>query len=258
MRLLFLGDSNTHGLGAGGAAYPVLVGRALAAAGISVEVFNAGVNGHTAVTHVAKLSEYVAYKPDVVVMWLGCADALCVPQRDVKFDLVRFLPRRYRQLGWLQPRPYLPTRWWKRNLYARPESYVRSRVGRFIMRVQGVRSALPFEQFEPAVRRLFETFMGIRATVITCGLGPVDDALFPGSKASFALYGEVVATVGRIHGCRHVEVAPVLREPGHLLLDNLHPNARGHAAIAGVLLPVLREAIAERQSIRLSLESGRV
>jgi len=253
MRLLFVGDSNTLGLGAGGAPFPTLVGRTLEADGIGLEILNRGINGGTVATHVEQLPEYAAWKPDIVVLWVGGADALSVPRRDGRFDLVRALPPRYRQLGWLQPRPYLPSRWWKRTLYARPESYLRTRIGRLIMRLQGVRTVLPFDQFESGVRMLFEAFTAIGATVIACGPGPVDDAIFPGAEASFERFGNVVKLLARAHNARHVDLATVLRLPGHLLLDRFHPNARGHAVIAQALAPIVRDAIQQRAVVRPAL-----
>ena len=73
----FLGDSLTSGWGLPeDEAYPALVARALAARGRPIRVVNAGVSGDTAARGLARLSEVLALRPDVLVVALGANDGL--------------------------------------------------------------------------------------------------------------------------------------------------------------------------------------
>jgi acyl-CoA thioesterase-1 len=76
-RVVFLGDSLTAGYGLEEAqAFPALIGRQLKAAGLPVQVVNAGVSGDTSAGGLARLSWLLKQRPDVLVVELGANDAL--------------------------------------------------------------------------------------------------------------------------------------------------------------------------------------
>jgi acyl-CoA thioesterase I len=75
--VVFLGDSLTAGWGLEAReAYPALLGAELAAAGVGVDVLNAGVSGDTAAQGLARLDGVLARRPALVVVALGTNDAL--------------------------------------------------------------------------------------------------------------------------------------------------------------------------------------
>jgi acyl-CoA thioesterase-1 len=76
-RVVFLGDSLTAGYGLEEAqAFPALIARQLEAAGLPVQVVNAGVSGDTSAGGLARLSWLLKQRPDVLVVELGANDAL--------------------------------------------------------------------------------------------------------------------------------------------------------------------------------------
>jgi lysophospholipase L1-like esterase len=251
--LLFLGDSIAAGLGAGGEPFPIVLEALLRADGIAVEVNNASINGGRVSSHVERLAGYRLFRPDVVVLHVGSVDAIPIPKRNSGIDLIKFLPARYQQPGWLQPRPYFPRRWWKRIFYAIPESYLRTALNRTIMRVQGSTNVPTTEQFRADLDELVSAFVGEGASCIVCGLGPIDDAKFPGAADAFRRYDAIVRAAAEEKSCEYVEIARVFHGARHhrdglLLLDNFHPNAQGHQAIAQAILPSLRRALADNKS----------
>jgi acyl-CoA thioesterase-1 len=73
----FLGDSLTSGWRLSEEeAYPALVGRTLAERDRPIRVLNAGVSGETAAQGLARLSDVLQHRPDVLVVALGINDAL--------------------------------------------------------------------------------------------------------------------------------------------------------------------------------------
>lgn len=75
--VVFLGDSISAGLHLGSdAAFPALVQRSLAAAGLPFELINAGVSGDTSAGGVRRLDWLLAREPAVVVVELGGNDGL--------------------------------------------------------------------------------------------------------------------------------------------------------------------------------------
>lgn len=77
IRVVFLGDSLTAGYGLRPAwAFPALVGQALRAEGVPVQVVNAGVSGDLAAEGAARLPRYLDPAPDWVFVCLGANDGL--------------------------------------------------------------------------------------------------------------------------------------------------------------------------------------
>lgn len=76
-RVVFLGDSLTAGLGLpGDQAYPAVIGRAFAEAGLPAQVVNAGVSGDTSAGGLRRVDWVLSQKPDVLVVALGANDML--------------------------------------------------------------------------------------------------------------------------------------------------------------------------------------
>jgi acyl-CoA thioesterase-1 len=75
--VIFLGDSLTAGLGVPeSGAFPAIVGRQLAEAGLPVKVVNAGVSGDTTTGGLERLDWMLAQEPEVLVVGLGANDGL--------------------------------------------------------------------------------------------------------------------------------------------------------------------------------------
>src|SRR5688500_5738113 len=110
VRLLFVGDSITLGLGSQGTPFPVLLQQALSSE-LNVVTRSVAESGATITHHLQRLGDHLAFRPDIVVVYIGNIEAIPVPRRDRSLNLVRLLPQRYQRPGWLHPRPYLPSHW---------------------------------------------------------------------------------------------------------------------------------------------------
>ena len=100
VRVVFLGDSLTAGLGLGADdAYPAQLARSWRAAGIPVTVVNAGVSGDTTAGGVRRLDWILGQHPDVVVVALGANDMLrALPPGEAASNL-RSIATRCREAG---------------------------------------------------------------------------------------------------------------------------------------------------------------
>lgn len=95
LRVVFLGDSLTAGLGLGEAeAFPALLGERFGRAGLPVKVVNAGVSGDTTAGGLRRVEWVLGQKPDVVVVGLGGNDMLRgLPPEDTEANLRGILVR---------------------------------------------------------------------------------------------------------------------------------------------------------------------
>jgi acyl-CoA thioesterase-1 len=100
LRIVALGDSLTAGYGLPvEAAFPVRLGKALAAKGNSVDIVNAGVSGDTASGGLSRLDWSIPDGTDAVILELGANDALrgidpAVTRRALDAILVRLKQRK--------------------------------------------------------------------------------------------------------------------------------------------------------------------
>lgn len=92
-RIVCLGDSLTAGLGLSSEdAYPALLERRLAAAGLDYEVVNAGVSGDTSAGGLRRLDWSLAGDVKVLVLALGANDGLRgLPPRELRDNLARII-----------------------------------------------------------------------------------------------------------------------------------------------------------------------
>lgn len=95
LRVVFLGDSLTAGLGLGEAeAFPALLGERLGREGLPVKVVNAGVSGDTTAGGLRRVDWVLGQRPDVVVVGLGGNDMLRgLPPEDTEANLRGILVR---------------------------------------------------------------------------------------------------------------------------------------------------------------------
>ena len=100
VRVVFLGDSLTAGLGLGAEeTYPALIENRLREEGYDVRVVNAGVSGDTTAGGLARLDWLLGQDPDVVVVALGANDGLRGLPLERTEENLRAIVRRSREAG---------------------------------------------------------------------------------------------------------------------------------------------------------------
>jgi len=100
VRIVFLGDSLSAGLGLAEAeAFPAVIGERLRAAGLPIEIVNAGVSGDTSAGGLARVDWVLRQRPRILVVELGGNDALRGQELQVTEDNLRQIVRRARESG---------------------------------------------------------------------------------------------------------------------------------------------------------------
>lgn len=158
---------------------------------------------------------------------------------------LRFAPTRWRQKGWMDPRPYFSRRKLKRWAQE-TESALRWRYKVLLMKKFGGytwTSPLEFEQSMKGFIDCVRDATAARVILLThCG---IDDTFFPGSSHSLSCYQQVLSRLacqmsqsGRVYLC---DVSQSLCRWEDFFADHFHPNARGHAKIADALCALLQK-----------------
>lgn len=227
-RVILFGDSIAMGLGVRRRKYGLLV-----ADGLNGQLVD---YSHTGWTVSQSLGAYLKAPQggDVAVIAHGITEPILRPVLPSWVPL----PRRWRRLGWMDPRPYFSTRP-NRRVLELAESELRWRVKNLLIRAFGSHQLLPLHIFARDLRQLKSECEARGARVVVLGPPDIDERFFPGSVYEQLRYSRVSERIG---GADFVPVAGVIDRWGDYLLDHFHPNDDGHEAIARrVLLHLLNE-----------------
>ena len=159
---------------------------------------------------------------------------------------VRFLPKRWRPLGWMDPRTYYSTRR-RKALAERIESSIRWRVKNLLMRSKGSYQLMDAKGYAKELEHLHRAVSqsGCKYFVIL-GPTPMDPKFFPGSNEQLMRHALFAS---RIPDTTFIDAWEVLNLWNDYFSDHLHPNSAGHDRIATLCKPVL-----ERVTARVLME----
>ena len=239
MNIVLLGDSIAEGLGVTGCSYADGIAANLRATQQEVQITNLAGSANQITSSQALLAKIVSMGPDIVIIAHGITEAIVRPVPSA----MKFVPDRWRQIGWLDPRPYFSRRWWKR-IYHKTESSLRWRIKVYLIRRYGGCTLMEMEEFE---RLMFETVAVLLqqtpANIILLTHNGIDEHFYPGSLTSLNHYKHSIERIvldsqtPRVQLC---DISDLLEEWSDFFDDHFHPNARGHSKIAKAICTLLQ------------------
>ena len=235
VKIVVLGDSIAEGLGVKNASYGELLCAELIATGRPASLLNLAHTGYQISDSLKLTEKMIEGNPDIVIISHGITEALIRPKQKA----MRFVPRRWRQKGWLDPRPYFSRKPFKR-LYQKMESALRWRWKVFLIRVAGGEAWMAQSEFEKNLSELLYIALNKTSAVIILMTPPeLDEKFFPGSPQSLQNYRNCLCqTVMTLQETKRVlvcDIANDLEKWGDFFDDHFHPNTKGHAKIAAKL-----------------------
>lgn len=239
VRILIIGDSIAEGLGVQGSSYGDQLCAQLGEGGSEITLLNLSHTGYQISDSYKLLPVAFEFSPHFVVVAHGITEALVRPRREA----MRFVPPRWRQKGWLDPRPYYSRRLLKR-LPQQIESAVRWRWKRCLIHLFGGETWTSPPDFKETVNGFIQAMLdqtSAQLILLTqCGL---DEKFYPGSPASLREYQTIVKQIAlsyrptsRVHIC---DVSQQLDRWGDFFVDHFHPNLAGHRKIANALFNLI-------------------
>ncbi len=229
LTLAAFGDSIANGLGARGEPYPALVAAHLEARFIDLTGTGAQISDG-----LSRREEGAG--ADVALIAFGQTEGMIRPTE----RSLRFLPKRWRRPGWMDPRPYYSSRRWKR-VGQRIESAFRWRIKVALIRLTGGARWTSPESYERCLTELVEHLQGSGvSTIVIVNRTGHDERFFPGSEASLRSYSQATGRVAEAKGTLFCDVLHVCRRWDDYLLDHFHPNQHGHQRIAECVISCLQ------------------
>jgi GDSL-like Lipase/Acylhydrolase family len=226
--MVVFGDSVAAGIGVGSDSYPNLVARAL------------GGELHDCSDSATQIDEslqmvHEAEGADIALIAHGITEGIVRPTNAV----LRWMPRRWRRPGWMDPRPYYSHRLWKR-ITQRAESAMRWRIKVLAIRHATSERWCKPDRYEQTLQRMVEELQerGVRRVVIV-GNSAVDERYFPGSEDSLQDYLAAGQRVAERTGGEFCDVSDVCQRWNHFFADHFHPNPTGHQRIADCIIKMI-------------------
>ena len=113
IKIAILGDSISEGLGSKKYNYISAMQETLAQRGIVSEVRNFARTGTTIEYALGIEADVKTFSPDYILVFYGNVEAIIRPDLRKKTFVTKILPRRYRKIFMLDPRPFYSKTKWK-------------------------------------------------------------------------------------------------------------------------------------------------
>lgn len=221
MKLTVFGGSTASGLGVKDRSFGALVAERLGLELNNLAGSSAQITDSLAIVDQAANSQ-------VVIVMHGSGEGLIRPSDGA----LRPMPPRWRRRGWMDPRAYFSSKWYKR-WPQKLESALRWRMKVFLIRHVGRMHILPLERYVDELAQFDErlTELGI-PLVVYLGTAGSDPRYFPFSNEHIAPYDEATRALAENRGRVFLDIEYTAHHWDGYFLDHLHPNVAGHADIA--------------------------
>jgi|GEM_PF-983653 len=246
MQIVFIGDSITEGLGVirSKTNYANLLQAQLKSLmGQPVHIVNFGSSAMQVNESREKYEQRIlGLQPDIIVFAHGITEAIVREQR----KYLKWMPKRWRRPGWMDPRPYYSTRKLRRWV-EKIESGVRWRLKVALIKTFGGKPWMSLDEFRKHTNDFVLNVLNYSPSTSIIFLAPsdIEEKYFPGSSESMRIYRKAfheicnkTKSTNRVFFC---DTSQALHKWKDYLEDRFHPNELGHSKIARALFNVIVE-----------------
>jgi lysophospholipase L1-like esterase len=231
-RIAVVGSSHSAGLGVHGRSFAVRAADLLGAETLQLSRSAQVVDQVGA----EAIAEITAFRPELVVVSFGAAEAHVHPSRFLQAVLDRFAPASWRGPDGVEPRPYFSRRP-ARRLAQRLVSRTKVLVKRVLIAATGGFHRLSAADFEAGLRDLLDR-LGPAPKVLV-GLWPVDERMFPRSNPVLRHNDAILrAVAAERDDAVYLDTAGSVRCWDDFLDDHAHLNEAGHERVAALIAAV--------------------
>jgi hypothetical protein len=185
------------------------------------------------------LPRVIEFRPDLVVISTGNAEALVHPSKWVEHALTKYGPKSWQGEVGLDARPYYSNDPGTQRR-ERLTSVVKVIFKNVMIRIGGGYTRMPLEDYVPHFERLLDTLTAHGCAVVVVGTGDPHPWLFPGSRASLARFDAAhQRSVAARPGTTLVRTSEIIDRRTEVQADKAHPNVKGHEHLAEAIIDLL-------------------
>lgn len=233
MKIAIFGDSISEGIGSRKYNYAKELEKIMKTDDNNIEIYNYSYTG-TTINYIFSLNEWKNIKFDLIIVAYGNVDGMLRPNLDKFPNFYKYLPKRYKKNGMLNPRPYYSKRWYK-SLFQHIDSFIRWNLNRFLLKFQGETTWVSLKEFENKYSKIMCDFSNITNNIILLSTVKVSNKYFPNTNNSYVKYNEIIKRVAEKYNCIYIDLFDQINED-EFYEDLFHPNQKGYIHIANLLL----------------------
>ena len=234
MKIAILDDSIGEGIGRKKYNYENVIETKIEEA----EVKNFSMTGTTINYAIEIISEINLFNPDLIIVGYGNVDAMVRPRINKKNGLYKFLPKRYKKNGMLDPRAFI-SKTWHKAVFQKFESFIRNNIKKILMKTEGTYSWVEINEFEKKYKLFIDNVNNKNRKILMLSTVTISENFFPKSPKNFRLYNEVIKKIAKEKNLTFIDLYSALKKyPAELIYgnDSFHPNKSGYEIIANILI----------------------
>jgi hypothetical protein len=179
------------------------------------------------------------FRPDLVVISTGSAEALVHPSKLVEHLLTTYGPKSWQGEVGLDARPYYSKEPDKQRR-ERLTSVIKVIFKNVTIWIGGGYTRMSLEDYVPYFERVLDTLTAHGCAVVVLGTGDPHPLLFPKSRKSLARFDAAQRrSVAARPGTTLVRPSTIIDRRSEVQADKAHPNVKGHEHLAEAVLAVL-------------------
>jgi lysophospholipase L1-like esterase len=235
MKVVIYGDSISEGIGARKNNYCNQLKSLLLEKYPSVEVKNFAHTG-TTIIYLRELLENSCNTADAVIIAYGNVDAMLRPNTNHKPNYYKLLPKRYKQNGMLNPRPYYSKKWYK-NFFQHCDSLFRCTLNKLLLKLQGKTTWVSEKEFYEVYKQCVQKIRkSVCSKVVLLSTVRVNEHFFPGTNERYEVFNKIIKNIAEEEECSYVDLYNNLIKEEYFYDDKFHPNVLGYEKIANLII----------------------
>lgn len=216
---------------------------------ITVNIRNFARTGTTILYTKQILQDLRNFSPNAILILYGNVEAIIRPNIQKKSFVSATLPRRYRKMFMLDPRPFYSHVKWK-SAFQHLDTFYRWIMRRIISKINGTYRLMEPKEFYDEYNKFVKLALKISPTVFCVSNVRIDDRYFPKTSNSFIELRNVIKDVARENNVEYIPLNEWQAKYEWETIygnDHYHPNLNGYnlmgAYFADIIEPFIDNSI---------------
>ena len=233
LKIAILGDSISEGLGSKRYNYINSLEKNLKKAGIKPLIKNFSHTGTTINYAIEKIVDIKNFSPDCILIFYGNVEAIIRPDLREKTIIKMLLPKRYRKIFMLDPRPFYSNVKWKKTLQYL-DNIFRYIMRKLVIRINGSYRLMELDEFKSKYSQFLEEVLSCSKKIICISNVRIDEKLFPGSTNSMNEFCKIIYQLTQEYDVGFIPLNEWQKKYEWSQIygnDHYHPNKFGYELI---------------------------
>ncbi|HHD2408609.1 TPA: SGNH/GDSL hydrolase family protein [Clostridium perfringens] len=236
IKIAILGDSISEGIGKKKINYINSLQNIL---GNNYDIKNFAHTGTTIYYALDIVEEIKRYSPNIILVMYGNVDAQIRPNiSGNRYNIDKFIPKRYKNNGMLDPRPFYSSKWY-RIVPDRIDNIFRLIIRKIIVKTQGVCQWVNSKEFEEIYQKFLDNFNQKDVKIFLVSTIKLDEKNYPKCIEQYRLYNKIINNLCSKNNCCYIDLFNYVEDLLEVYewnkifyFDHYHPNIKGYELIA--------------------------